>query len=137
MNKKTAVLLSGGSIIHGDDRGEGGTSTTATDFIHDLRIKVKGIEKAFLNPYNLANALMLKKSILFLDACSSQWYPCAQCLASSLSILLIPIVTPALIIECRDVGIWTVNRDDKFISTKYTQRPDNVRGVLLPKERRL
>ena len=35
-------LQKNGSISHGDDRGEGGTSTTATDFIHDLFIKVKG-----------------------------------------------------------------------------------------------
>jgi len=37
-------------ISHGDDRGEGGTSTTANNFIHDLIIKVKGqrtgLEKA-------------------------------------------------------------------------------------------
>jgi len=74
--------------------------------------------------HNLASSSPPNDSILFLDACSSQWYPCAQCLASSLSILIIPIALPALIIERRDVGIWTVNRESKFISTKYIQRPE-------------
>ena len=47
--KKPPSKQDGGSIIHGDDRGEGGTSTTATDFIHDLRYKVKGDKVAFLS----------------------------------------------------------------------------------------
>src|ERR1044072_8126805 len=60
----------------------------------------------------------------FLDASISRWYPCAQCLDSSFSITLTPIMLVPIITWERDVGGCQMNRN-RFRLTRYTKRPEH------------